>query len=138
MRDSCLTEVSGSFQTRSLSPGVAEKRLSISDDDDDDDDDDESDSRSEEMSIHAITDPTVRTAPAVAAQHEERTSLARALETISLRLGAMKRPKNNLFVAATVALVLLFVSAGFLLLRANLLYSRLTDLTADTQLLTGG
>jgi hypothetical protein len=143
-RDSGLTEISDSCLSDGISlPGVSEKRLSVSDDEDDDDDeeeDEESDSRSEEMSIPALADPSsIRSAPVTVSAHtDQRTSFARVLNKISSEWHAIKRPTNNLFLIATVALVLLFFSAALLLMRANFLYSRLTDLTADTPILQAG
>lgn len=136
MRDSSATETSGSTRTDEISTGIAEKRLSVSDDDEDEEED-ESDSASEESSMHPI-EPPVRPISAIAVHHSERTSFGQVLDKISNGLNSIKRPKNNLFAAATVALVLLFLSATFLLLRANFLYSRLTELTGDTHLLTTG
>lgn len=111
---------------------LAEKRLSVSDDDD------ESDSRSEEISVTATADSS----PALPAKrtHGQRLNLGQLLSPLISRIGSIKHQSNNnnLFVVATVALVLLFLSAAFLLHRANFLYSRLTDLTTDTHLLSTG
>ena len=105
-----------------------EQRLSVSDDEEQDGDED---SDSEEASVHVLEEKVEQGTSR--SEVEGRRSL---LSLLSTGLPTIKQPKNkNVFVIATAALVLLLLSATFLLFRANFLYSRLSELTAETQLL---
>lgn len=106
----------------------------IDDDDDNDDDDDDDDDDSDESQIENMGD--LRSLLAQRTPIDTRSGrfygVFRSVSNISRSsLGSMMKSRDNLMLIATLTLVLLFISATFLIYRASRVQSRLYNLGLD-------